>query len=62
PEAFINAIIAAEDNNFFKHFGVDIPGVMRAMLENIKAGKLSRAAAPSPSRPPKTFSKEKTVP
>ena len=31
PESFINAIIASEDNNFEKHFGIDIPGVLRAI-------------------------------
>ncbi len=40
PKVFINAIVAAEDNSFFNHFGVDIPGVLRAMLANIKAGKI----------------------
>lgn len=40
PKDFVNAIVAAEDNNFFDHFGVDIPGIMRALLANIKAGKI----------------------
>jgi len=40
PEDFVNAIIASEDNNFKKHFGVDVPGVLRALVANIKAGKV----------------------
>ena len=40
PEDFINAIIASEDNNFKKHFGIDVPGVLRALVANIKAGKV----------------------
>jgi len=40
PHDFVNAIVAAEDNNFFKHFGFDIPGVLRALIANIKEGKI----------------------
>lgn len=40
PQTFVNALIAAEDDQYFKHFGVDIPGVLRAMLANFKAGKI----------------------
>ena len=40
PTPFINALVASEDDQFFKHFGVDIPGIARAMLANIKAGRV----------------------
>lgn len=40
PPTFINALIAAEDDQFFSHFGLDIPGIVRAMLVNFKAGKV----------------------
>lgn len=40
PKMFINAITAAEDNQFFHHFGIDIPGIARAMFANIKAGRI----------------------
>lgn len=40
PRAFVNAIIAAEDSRFFKHFGIDLPGVTRAMIVNIRAGRI----------------------
>lgn len=40
PRNFIDALIAAEDNQFFQHFGLDIPGIIRAMLVNVKAGKV----------------------
>ena len=40
PKNFIDALLAAEDNQFFKHFGIDIPGIVRAMLVNLKAGKV----------------------
>ncbi|WP_028319722.1 transglycosylase domain-containing protein [Desulfobulbus elongatus] len=40
PKHFVDALLAAEDNQFFSHFGVDVPGILRAMLVNLKAGKV----------------------
>lgn len=40
PKNFVNALIAAEDDQFFKHFGLDIPGIARAMIVNLKAGRI----------------------
>ena len=40
PKNFVNAIVAAEDKSFFTHFGVDIPGIIRAMITNYKAGRV----------------------
>ncbi|MDH4318747.1 MAG: transglycosylase domain-containing protein, partial [Desulfobulbaceae bacterium] len=40
PKMFINAITAAEDNQFFHHYGIDIPSIARAMYANIKAGRI----------------------
>ena len=40
PKTFINALVASEDDQFFHHFGVDIAGIARAMLANIKAGRV----------------------
>ncbi|MEN6462976.1 MAG: PBP1A family penicillin-binding protein [Syntrophomonas sp.] len=37
---FINAIIAVEDKNFYRHHGIDIIGIFRAVLVNVKAGKV----------------------
>jgi len=36
PRQIINAFLAAEDKNFYNHFGVDLGGVVRAVLVNIK--------------------------
>ncbi|HZK42762.1 MAG TPA: PBP1A family penicillin-binding protein [Syntrophomonadaceae bacterium] len=36
PVDFINAVIAVEDKDFYKHHGVDITGIIRAMLVNLK--------------------------
>ena len=40
PDAFIKAIIAAEDDQFLRHYGIDFPGIVRAMLANYKAGRI----------------------
>ncbi|HHL32885.1 MAG TPA: glycosyl transferase family 51 [Desulfobulbaceae bacterium] len=38
PKQFIEALVAAEDNRFFHHYGIDPAGILRAMIANIKAG------------------------
>lgn len=40
PQGFVKALIAAEDHTFFTHFGVDIAGIMRAMIVNLQAGRV----------------------
>ncbi len=40
PEHLIQAVIATEDANFYNHFGLDIRGIIRAVIENIKAGRV----------------------
>jgi len=40
PKRFVNALIAAEDNRFFHHYGVDPAGILRAAIANIKAGRV----------------------
>ncbi|MFV0475947.1 MAG: transglycosylase domain-containing protein [Pikeienuella sp.] len=36
----VNAILAAEDRRFYSHFGVDPRGLARAVVANIRAGRL----------------------
>jgi penicillin-binding protein 1A len=38
PKQLIQAFVAAEDANFFKHKGIDIASIFRAAIKNIKAG------------------------
>jgi penicillin-binding protein 1A len=38
PEQLRQAILAAEDNNFYHHGGVDLPGILRAMASNLLTG------------------------
>ncbi len=40
PKDFVNAIVSSEDQAFFSHHGVDFKGFARAMLANIKAGRV----------------------
>ena len=37
PQHVIKAALATEDSRFYQHFGVDIQGIMRAMVANAKA-------------------------
>jgi penicillin-binding protein 1A len=38
PKNLVNALIAIEDNSFFSHGGVDVTGIMRALMVDIFAG------------------------
>lgn len=40
PPTFVKAIVAAEDDSFFRHYGIDFPGIVRAALTNLKAGHI----------------------
>lgn len=38
PQQIINAFLAAEDDRFFEHSGVDYSGLMRAIAANLRSG------------------------
>lgn len=40
PQLIIDAFLSAEDANFYEHSGVDYAGVLRALIANIKAGRV----------------------
>lgn len=40
PQNFVNALLAAEDSEFYEHYGVNPKGIARAMLVNIEKGKI----------------------
>jgi penicillin-binding protein 1A len=44
-EHVINAFIAAEDARFFKHEGVDILSIARALIKNLMAGKIEQGGS-----------------
>lgn len=40
PEVMINAFVAAEDNRFFEHSGIDLKGLARATTQLISTGRI----------------------
>ncbi|MDA0338481.1 MAG: PBP1A family penicillin-binding protein [Proteobacteria bacterium] len=40
PPVLIQAVLAIEDRRFYEHSGVDLLGILRALLANIRAGDL----------------------
>ncbi len=40
PADFVNALVAAEDRNFFHHHGFDFKAILRAFIANLRAGKV----------------------
>lgn len=45
PRHLIHAFIAAEDARFYEHEGVDITGIVRAFLKNVKARKIEQGGS-----------------
>jgi len=62
PELLINAFIAAEDNRFFEHNGIDIKGLARAVTQLITSGKIKSGGSTITMQVAKNFflSREKT--
>jgi len=40
PVDLQNAIIAIEDTDFFHHWGINLKGIIRALIRNLKAGRI----------------------
>lgn len=45
PEHFIHAVMAAEDGRFFQHWGVDPRGILRAMVTNLRHGRIRQGGS-----------------
>lgn len=45
PQNIIDTFLAAEDDNFYNHAGIDYLGITRAMLKNIKEGRIKQGAS-----------------
>jgi len=45
PKLMVEAIVAAEDNRFWDHDGVDYWGIVRAALKNYQSGKIKQGAS-----------------
>jgi penicillin-binding protein 1B len=40
PKILVQAVLAAEDRRFFQHHGIDVRGVLRALLANLRRGRV----------------------
>jgi len=49
------ALVATEDRNFYKHSGVDIKGILRAIIKDIMAGEYVEGASTITQQVAKTF-------
>jgi len=45
PDILVKAFIAAEDHNFFKHFGISMRGILRSFLINLSRGRVVQGAS-----------------
>ncbi len=45
PKQLVQAFVAAEDSNFFKHQGLDFQSILRAALKNVKAGGIAQGGS-----------------
>jgi penicillin-binding protein 1A len=45
PKPIVEALVAAEDHDFWTHKGVDLKAIAYAMADNIKAGKMRRGGS-----------------
>ncbi len=50
PEYLKQAVIVAEDANFYHHFGIDFKGIVRAILADLKIGKPVYGASTIPQQ------------
>lgn len=41
PQVMIDAVVAAEDSRFFEHNGFDLPRIVKALMGNITAGRIT---------------------
>ena len=63
PPKVVSAFLAAEDDNFYNHSGVDYIGIVRAFMVNLKAGKLVQGGSTITQQVAKSFllSRERTI-
>jgi penicillin-binding protein 1A len=45
PPLLVQAILAAEDDGFYSHAGVDFTGILRAAINNLRAGRKAEGAS-----------------
>jgi penicillin-binding protein 1A len=55
PKGMVDAIIAAEDADFFHHKGLDYLGMLRALVANLRAGHVQQGGSTITQQLAKTF-------
>jgi len=55
PEVMVQAVVSAEDANFFEHKGIDYLGMVRALFVNLRSGKKKQGASTITQQVVKTF-------
>ncbi len=45
PEHLIHAVVATEDENFYNHFGIDIKGIARSVIENVRTRRAAQGGS-----------------
>ena len=45
PEHLVQAVVAIEDRRFFDHYGLDPRGLARAMVNNLRAGRVTQGGS-----------------
>nr|WP_242470921.1 penicillin-binding protein 1B [Thiocystis violacea] len=45
PELFVKTLMAVEDRNYYRHFGIDPKGILRAAVSNFQAGAVVEGAS-----------------
>lgn len=55
PKLVEQAIVSAEDDRFFEHSGIDYWGIIRAMFENLKAGRIVQGGSSITQQVVKSF-------
>jgi penicillin-binding protein 1A len=63
PSRVVDAFLAAEDDNFFKHEGIDYYGILRAFIVNLREGRLVQGGSTITQQVAKSFllTKERTI-
>jgi penicillin-binding protein 1A len=45
PEAMVKALVAVEDRRFFEHGAIDLRGILRAFLSNLRSGSFAQGGS-----------------
>lgn len=63
PKKVVDAFLAAEDDNFYQHEGIDYYGILRAFIVNLKEGRLVQGGSTITQQVAKSFllTKERTI-